>query len=94
MKTIFRSHELWDLVENEFALPEKKDEDLSADEKKLLRENIVKDTRALGIIHGVVSDQMFPRMPIKKLLRLLGTSLSKSSMVINSEVSQASRTHA
>lgn len=82
------------MVENGFASPEKKDEDFSADEKKLLRENIVKDARALGIIHGVVSDQNFLHMPIKKPLRLLGTSSRKNSMVIKSEVSQASRTQA
>lgn len=31
-------------------------------ESKLLQENLVKDARALGIIQGAVSDQIFPRI--------------------------------
>ncbi|TQE00377.1 hypothetical protein C1H46_014013 [Malus baccata] len=50
MKTIFEPHELWNLVEKGVDDPEKKEEDLSAAERKLLKENIVEDARALGII--------------------------------------------
>ncbi|KAB2622242.1 hypothetical protein D8674_024424 [Pyrus ussuriensis x Pyrus communis] len=39
-----------------------KDEELTEAERKLLRENVVKDARALGIIQGAVSDQIFPRI--------------------------------
>ncbi|XP_048437141.1 uncharacterized protein LOC125475821 [Pyrus x bretschneideri] len=63
MKTIFRSHELWDLVENGYETPvKKKEEELTEADKKLMRENVVKDARALGIIQGTVSDQIFPRI--------------------------------
>ncbi|XP_050125563.1 uncharacterized protein LOC126602711 [Malus sylvestris] len=62
MKTIFRSHELWDLVENGYETLTKKEEELTKTEKKLMRENVVKDARAIGIIQGVVSDQISRRI--------------------------------
>ncbi|KAB2632110.1 hypothetical protein D8674_028357 [Pyrus ussuriensis x Pyrus communis] len=61
MKTIFRSYELWNMVESGYrALA--KEEELTEAERKLLRENVVKDAKALGIIQGAVSDQIFPRI--------------------------------
>ncbi|CAN6725644.1 unnamed protein product [Malus baccata var. baccata] len=66
MKTIFRSHELWDIVEKGFDTPAKKDEELTVAESKLLNENIVRDAKALGIIQGAVSDQIFPRIAIQE----------------------------
>ncbi|KAI5335543.1 hypothetical protein L3X38_025676 [Prunus dulcis] len=62
MKTIFRSYELWDVVENGYKTPTKGAEELTEAERKLMRENLVKDARALGIIQGAVSDQIFPRI--------------------------------
>ncbi|CAN6541722.1 unnamed protein product [Malus baccata var. baccata] len=56
MKTIFRSHELWDLVENGYETPMKNEEELTETEKKLMRENVVKDARALGIIQAVIEN--------------------------------------
>ncbi|CAL9004078.1 unnamed protein product [Prunus brigantina] len=53
MKTIFRSHELWEMVENGYTIPVK-EEALTEAEKKLLRESAVKDAIALGIIQGAV----------------------------------------
>ncbi|CAL9013160.1 unnamed protein product [Prunus brigantina] len=61
MKTIFRSHELWEMVENGYKILVK-EETFTEAEKKLLREYAVKDARALGIIQGAVSDQIFPRI--------------------------------
>ncbi|KAM1013254.1 hypothetical protein ACFX15_042488 [Malus domestica] len=61
MKTIFRSYELWNMVESGYRAPTK-EEELTEAERKLLRENVVKDARALGIIQGAVSDQIFPRI--------------------------------
>ncbi|XP_017189878.1 uncharacterized protein [Malus domestica] len=61
MKTIFRSYELWNMVESGYRAPVKKEE-LTEAERKLLRENVVKDARALGIIQGAVSDQIFLRI--------------------------------
>ncbi|CAN6715063.1 unnamed protein product [Malus baccata var. baccata] len=66
MKTIFRSHELWDIVKNDVKTSEKKDEELTVTESKLLKENIVKDANALGIIQGAVSDQIFSRIAIQE----------------------------
>ncbi|XP_070681817.1 uncharacterized protein [Malus domestica] len=61
MKTIFRSHELWNLVEKDFDTLMKKEEEHTEAKKKMLQEIVVKDARALGIIQGAVSDQIFPR---------------------------------
>ncbi|KAM2243661.1 hypothetical protein ACFX1S_010456 [Malus domestica] len=66
MKIIFRSHELWDIVENDVETSAKKDEELIVAESKLLKENIVRDAKALGIIQGAVSDQIFPRITIQE----------------------------
>ncbi|KAM1739404.1 hypothetical protein ACFX11_015128 [Malus domestica] len=66
MKTIFRSHELWDIVEKGVETSAKKDEELTVAESKLLKENIVRDAKALGIIQGAVSDQIFPRIAIQE----------------------------
>lgn len=61
MKTIFRSYEQWNMVESGNRAPAK-EEELTEAERKLLRENVVKDARALAIIQGAVSDQIFPRI--------------------------------
>lgn len=54
MKNILRSHDLWDLVKNEFETATKgskeEDEDLSVAQKIALRENITKDAKTLGFI--------------------------------------------
>ncbi|KAM1057955.1 hypothetical protein ACFX2A_031837 [Malus domestica] len=52
MKIIFPSHKLWDLVEKGYDTSTKKEEELTEVDKKLMRENIVKDARALGIIQS------------------------------------------
>ncbi|CAN6583338.1 unnamed protein product [Malus baccata var. baccata] len=62
MKTIFRSHELWNIVEQGFTTSAKGEGELTEVEKKVRSENLVKDARALGIIQGAVSDQIFPRI--------------------------------
>ncbi|KAM2507144.1 hypothetical protein FF2_029141 [Malus domestica] len=62
MKTIFRSHELWSIVEMGFLPPAKVEGEIAEAEMKLHRENLVKDVRALGIIQGAVSNQNFPRI--------------------------------
>ncbi|CAL2236277.1 unnamed protein product [Prunus armeniaca] len=69
MKTILKSHGLWDLVENGFDAsdPEKKkgkEEGSKAaeEEKSTSAEILMKDARALGLIQGAVSDQIFPRI--------------------------------
>ncbi|KAM2035178.1 hypothetical protein ACFX16_038302 [Malus domestica] len=61
MKTIFRSYELWNMVESGYRARTKEGE-LTKAERKLLRENVVKDARALGIIQGAFSDQIFLRI--------------------------------
>ncbi|XP_068323178.1 uncharacterized protein [Pyrus communis] len=64
MKTIFRSHDLWDMVEKGYSSLAKKEEEITATELKLLKETIVKDVKALSIIQGAVSDEIFPRIAI------------------------------
>ena len=64
MKTIFRSHDLWDMVEKGYSPSAKSEGELTATDLKLLKENIVKDAKALGIIQGAVSDEIFPRIAI------------------------------
>ncbi|KAI5327841.1 hypothetical protein L3X38_027237 [Prunus dulcis] len=69
LKTILKSHGLWDLVENGFDAsdPTKekgKEEGSKAaeEEKSVTAETLMKDARALGLIQGAVSDQIFPRI--------------------------------
>ncbi|KAI5328290.1 hypothetical protein L3X38_027687 [Prunus dulcis] len=69
MKTILKSHGLRDLVENGFDAsdPTKekgKEEGSKAaeEEKSTSAEILMKDARALGLIQGAVSDQIFPRI--------------------------------
>ncbi|CAN6707593.1 unnamed protein product [Malus baccata var. baccata] len=57
---------LWDIVENGVETSANKDEELTVAENKLLKENIVRDAKALGIIQGVVSDHIFPRIAIQE----------------------------
>ncbi|CAN6678096.1 unnamed protein product [Malus baccata var. baccata] len=64
MKTIFRSHDLWDMVKKGYNPPVKNEEGLNATELKLLKEYIVKDAKALGIIQGAVTDEIFPWIAI------------------------------
>ncbi|XP_048430261.1 uncharacterized protein LOC125472648 [Pyrus x bretschneideri] len=66
MKTIFRSQELWNLVENGYETPMKKEEELTEVEKRLMRDNVVKDARALGIIQCAVLNQIFPKIATQK----------------------------
>ena len=52
MKTLFRSQELWDLVEHGFA---------EQDEEARLRENKNKDSKALFFIQQVVHESFFSK---------------------------------
>ncbi|KAI5342106.1 hypothetical protein L3X38_009981 [Prunus dulcis] len=66
MKTILKSHGLWDLVEHGFKASdpkkEKEIEETKVAEKSTMVELLMKDSRALGLIQSVVSDQLFPRI--------------------------------
>ncbi|KAI5320266.1 hypothetical protein L3X38_039974 [Prunus dulcis] len=69
LKTILKSHGLWDLVENGFDASDptkekgKEEGSKAAEEKKsVTAETLMKDARALGLIQGAVSDQIFPRI--------------------------------
>ncbi|CAL8990558.1 unnamed protein product, partial [Prunus brigantina] len=64
MRTIFKSHGIWDLVEKGLQIPDSKgkkvDDAGSSDfEKEAL---LMKDAKALGIIQGAVSEDVFPRI--------------------------------
>ncbi|BBG98943.1 multidrug resistance-associated protein 9 [Prunus dulcis] len=66
MKTILKSHGLWDLVEHGFNASdpkkEKEIEETKVAEKSAMAELLMKDARALGLIQSAVSDQLFPRI--------------------------------
>ncbi|CAL2278968.1 unnamed protein product [Prunus armeniaca] len=64
MKTILKSHGLWDLVENGLSdLDLKKEKEEAVDtEKSMVVQTLMKDARALGLIQSAVSDQLFPRI--------------------------------
>ncbi|KAI5317615.1 hypothetical protein L3X38_037322 [Prunus dulcis] len=64
MRTIFKSHGIWDLVEKGLGSSESKgkkvDEEGSSESEKVSL--LMKDAKALGIIQGAVSDYIFPRI--------------------------------
>ncbi|KAI5348841.1 hypothetical protein L3X38_001728 [Prunus dulcis] len=71
MKTIFKSHGLWDLVIKGFDGTDMKKSDESDDKKKeteessgkgMVAEVLMKDAKALGLIQGAVSEEIFPRI--------------------------------
>ncbi|CAL8993586.1 unnamed protein product [Prunus brigantina] len=64
MKTILKSHGLWELVENglnDLDLKKEKAEAVDT-EKSMVVQTLMKDARALGLIQSAVSDQLFPRI--------------------------------
>ncbi|CAL8090833.1 unnamed protein product [Prunus armeniaca] len=73
MKTILKSHGLWDLVikgfdstdmkkSDEFDTKKKEKEVSSGSGKDMVAEVLIKDAKALGLIQGAVSDEIFPRI--------------------------------
>ncbi|KAI5342113.1 hypothetical protein L3X38_009988 [Prunus dulcis] len=64
MRTIFKSHGIWDLVEKGLGISESKgkkvDEEGSSESENVSL--LMKDAKALGIIQGAVSDDIFPRI--------------------------------
>ncbi|CAL9015742.1 unnamed protein product, partial [Prunus brigantina] len=54
MSTIFKSHKLWDMVENGYEKPVKNEEGeaLTAAQKLALEDNVAKDAKALGLIQA------------------------------------------
>ncbi|CAN6555675.1 unnamed protein product [Malus baccata var. baccata] len=70
MKTIFKSYGLWEFVEKGIESSDSKgaDSDLKKKEKEgssevaSLTEKLMKDAKALGLIQGAVSDEIFPRI--------------------------------
>ena len=70
MKTIFKSYGLWEFVEKGIESSDSKgaDFDLKTKEKEgssdttSLTEKLMKDAKALGLIQGAVSDEIFPRI--------------------------------
>ncbi|KAI5336306.1 hypothetical protein L3X38_015573 [Prunus dulcis] len=64
MKTILKSHGLWDLVENgldDSGMKNEKEE-AAETEKSMVAQILMKDARALGLIQSAVSDKLFPRI--------------------------------
>ncbi|CAL8995008.1 unnamed protein product [Prunus brigantina] len=71
MYTIFKSHKLWDMVENGYDQPKKKEEGeaLTVAQKLALEENVAKDAKALGLIQSAASDNIFPRIALKESVK-------------------------
>ncbi|KAI5337600.1 hypothetical protein L3X38_016871 [Prunus dulcis] len=66
MKTILKSHGMWDLVEHGFDASDPKKEKEKEIEETKVAELLMKDARALGLIQSAVSDQLFPRIVNEK----------------------------
>ena len=67
MTTIFKSQDLWKIVQEGYEVPTSEDEteddeELIATRRASLRENGMKDAKALGTIQGALSDAIFPRI--------------------------------
>ncbi|RVW58632.1 hypothetical protein CK203_116858 [Vitis vinifera] len=77
MKTLFKSQDLWDLVENGYPYP---------DEEARLKENTKKDSKALFFIQQVVHESIFSKIAVattaKKAWTTLKTAFLGSSKVI------------
>ncbi|KAI5352878.1 hypothetical protein L3X38_005770 [Prunus dulcis] len=93
MKTIFKSHGLWDLVIKGFDGTDLKKSDESDDKKKeteessgkgMVAEVLMKDAKALGLIQGAVSEEIFPRISHEEISKgVPGVFCSKNSMEIS-----------
>ncbi|CAN6684260.1 unnamed protein product [Malus baccata var. baccata] len=81
MKTIFRSHDLWDMVEKGYSPSTKREEELTATELKHLKENIVNDAKALRIIQEAVSNEIFPRIAILETAKSYGEDIGNQIIV-------------
>ncbi|KAM1738794.1 hypothetical protein ACFX11_014579 [Malus domestica] len=66
MTTIFKSYDIWDMVQHEYELPEMEvdalEEDLIETQLKTLKQNRIEDAKALRIIQGAISDTIFLRI--------------------------------
>nr|XP_028964619.1 uncharacterized protein LOC114827120 [Malus domestica] len=66
MKTIFKSHDLWTLVDKGYETAENEDDSSDEDQQSVrkiaMKVNETRDAKALGIIQGAVSDEIFPRI--------------------------------
>ena len=58
MKTLFRSQELWDLVESGYTEPDQ----APAQPNQQLKETRKKDAKALFLIQSAMDDEIFPRI--------------------------------
>ncbi|KAB2600103.1 hypothetical protein D8674_010374 [Pyrus ussuriensis x Pyrus communis] len=83
MTTIFKSYDLWDMVQYGNELPEMEvdalEEDLTETQLKRLKQYRMEDARALGIIQGVVSNTIFLRIANEESAKELGKFYNKST---------------
>ncbi|KAI5334710.1 hypothetical protein L3X38_024843 [Prunus dulcis] len=61
MRTIFKSHGIWNLVEKGLLIPDSKAAEEESSDSEMVS-LLMKDAKALGIIQGAVSDDIFPRI--------------------------------
>ncbi|XP_048422289.1 uncharacterized protein LOC125469239 [Pyrus x bretschneideri] len=82
MKIIFKSHNLWSFVEDGFTLSKEGNE---TDEKQILanQDFISRDAKALGLIQGAVSDEIFPRIANQETANDAWMFLTRLSGLVN-----------
>ncbi|GAV82483.1 DUF4219 domain-containing protein [Cephalotus follicularis] len=78
MKTLFKSQDLWDLVENGYVDP---------DEDGRLRENRKKDTKALFFIQQAVYETIFSRIVVATTSKEAWTIMQKEFQGLSTETS-------
>ncbi|KAI5337779.1 hypothetical protein L3X38_017050 [Prunus dulcis] len=61
MRTIFKSHGIWNLVEKGLLIPDSKAAEEESSDSEMVS-LLMKDAKALGIIQAAVSDDIFPRI--------------------------------
>ncbi|KAM1445266.1 hypothetical protein ACFX2I_041321 [Malus domestica] len=70
MTTIFKSYDIWNMVQYGYELPEMEidalEKDLTETQLQTLNQNRIEDFRALGIIQGAVSNTIFSRIANKE----------------------------
>ncbi|CAL8997091.1 unnamed protein product [Prunus brigantina] len=86
METILIAHDLWDVVEvgvqPQPVIEKKEDcggegseaEHIPVEAPTISREDKIKNAKALSLIQGALTDELFPRIEMKRLQKELGMS--------------------
>ena len=77
IKTVLKAHDLWEVVIKGFVILEDPST-LNAGQRKELKENKIKDARALNILQQALSDTFFPRIAEANNSKMHGKFWKKS----------------